>query len=368
VVFEPVDVPHADDAGLKNHSGPNPRLERVGLGAENPVYASQGPALMGAWYNENDPAAAEWLRELIRAGLIAPGEVDERSIVDVGPGDIRGFTQCHFFAGIGVWSYALRQAGWPDDTPVWTGSCPCQPFSAAGRRRGGTDERHLWPAWFRLIRELRPQHVFGEQVASKDGLAWFDVVSTDLEGAGYAVGACDTCAAGFGAPHIRQRLYFVADAASSRCGAGRAAKEGDGRNASWVKSSGLCSAGRVADSPEPRQQGSRQHGSGPPPLSARSEQHGIVGDPLGAGLEEWKRQPEDSGQERETVERNSEACNGFWADAEWLPCRDGKYRPVKPGISPLAARTAGRVGLLRGYGNALCAPQAQAFIEAFLEG
>jgi hypothetical protein len=75
-----------------------------------------------AYYNEHDPFAAAWLRELIKAGQIALGEVNERSIEDVLPSELKRFTQCHFFAGIGVWSYALRQAGWPDDRPVWTGS------------------------------------------------------------------------------------------------------------------------------------------------------------------------------------------------------------------------------------------------------
>ena len=164
---------------------------------------------MAAYYNEHDPYAAQWIRNLIAAGHVAPGEVDERDIRDVHPDDLRGFTQCHFFAGIAVWSHALRSAGWEDDRPVWTGSCPCQPFSAAGRRGGTADERHLWPHWFHLIAECRPPAVLGEQVASKDGLAWFDLVQADLEGAGYAVGASDLCAAGFSGAHIRQRLYFV---------------------------------------------------------------------------------------------------------------------------------------------------------------
>lgn len=119
-----------------------------------------------AYYNEFDKQAAAWLRELIKEGLIADGEVDERSITDIVPDDLSGFRQHHFFAGIGGWSYALRLAGWPDDKPVWTGSCPCQPFSTAGNRKGKTDDRHLWPHFFRLIREFRPETIFGEQVAS----------------------------------------------------------------------------------------------------------------------------------------------------------------------------------------------------------
>lgn len=174
--------------------------------------------MSAAYYNEIDPFAAEWLRRLILFGHIAPGDVDERDIRDVSPDDLRGYEQHHFFAGIGVWSYAARRAGWADDRRLASGSCPCQPFSAAGSRGGFADERHLWPSFHHLIRECGFPVVVGEQVASKDGLAWLDLVSADMEGSGYAGGAVDLCAAGFGAPHIRQRLYFawLADAARQR--------------------------------------------------------------------------------------------------------------------------------------------------------
>lgn len=194
---------------------------------------------MSAYYNEIDPFAAAWLRELIKAGLIADGEVDERSIADVQPNDVRGFTQCHFFAGIGGWSYALRLAGWPDDRPVWTGSCPCQPFSVAGRRKGGSDARHLWPVWFPLINECRPSGVFGEQVAGKAGRSWLDGVLFDLEGAGYTVAAADLCAAGVGALHARQRLWWGAHANGLRSqGVGPASKE----SWTWEQLAGLVQA------------------------------------------------------------------------------------------------------------------------------
>jgi DNA (cytosine-5)-methyltransferase 1 len=169
-----------------------------------------------AYYNEWDAYAAEWLRNLIKAGHIAPGEVDERSILDVRPDDLRGFAQVHAFAGIGGWSLALRLAGVPDDCPVWTGSCPCQPLSGAGRRKGHADARHLWPAFHALIAECEPAIVFGEQVASQDGREWLAGVRLDLEDLGYACGAADLCAAGAGAPHTRQRLYWVADADKAR--------------------------------------------------------------------------------------------------------------------------------------------------------
>ncbi len=169
-----------------------------------------------AYYNENDPYAAQWLRSLIGAGLIAPGDVDERDIRDVRGGDLGGYDQCHFFAGIGGWGYALRLAGWGDDRPVWTGSCPCQPFSSAGQGKAADDERHLWPVWFSLIRECRPAVVFGEQVEAAVGWGWLDLVFADLEAEGYACGAAVLPACSVGAPHIRNRVWFVGDTDAAR--------------------------------------------------------------------------------------------------------------------------------------------------------
>lgn len=152
------------------------------------------------------------------AGQIARGIVDDRPIERVKPEDLRRFTQCHFFAGIGGWSLALRLAGWPDDDPVWTGSCPCQPFSSAGKRLGLDDERHLWPIFFRLIAECCPVTIFGEQVAAAVNHGWLDQVTDDLEAVGYAVGSVAFPAEAVGAPHRRERLYFVADSDRPQCG------------------------------------------------------------------------------------------------------------------------------------------------------
>lgn len=165
---------------------------------------------MTTFYNDVEPSACAWLKALSKKNLISPGDVSETPIQQLNSDDLTRYTQCHFFAGIGGWSYALRLAGWPDDVPVWTGSCPCQPFSTAGAKRAEADKRHLWPEFRRLISECKPPVVFGEQVASKRGRDWLAGVRAELERTGYEVGAADLCAAGVGAPHRRQRLFWVA--------------------------------------------------------------------------------------------------------------------------------------------------------------
>ena len=260
---------------------------------------------MAAYYNEIDPFAAAWLRELIKAGLIANGEVDERSIADVQPEDVRGFTQCHFFAGIGGWSYALRLAGWPDDRPVWTGSCPCQGYSAAGKQKGAADARNLWPAWFRLIREPGRR-------------------SVRRRGGGIG-----------GAAQERQRL-----------------RDDVGHGGEFVGLAESMHAERRSVDVH-REDGRDGEDSG------RSEARGEPGT-CGEVRELANAEPQ-----QETHSRSS--SHSFWSDAEWIYCRDGKWRPVEPGTFPLAHWLSGRAGRLRGYGNAIVPQVAAAFIGAYLE-
>jgi DNA (cytosine-5)-methyltransferase 1 len=271
---------------------------------------------MAAYYNDSDPYVCQWLRNLIAAGLIAEGDVDNRSITEVRADEIRGYTQCHFFAGIGGWSLALRLAQWPDERPVWTGSCPCQPLSGAGQRKGHADQRHLWPAFHRLIAECRPAVVFGEQVGGALGLEWLAGVRADLEESGYACGCANLPACGVGAPHRRERLWFVADA------------DGGG---------------------EQRQQ---------------PQDGGAVADTDGHGWGGWSQ----TGG-RQTRDDDAGGRDGMepWSGAEWLIGSDGKARRAQSGVRLLASGVQQRASKLRAYGNAIVPRVAAEFIAAFME-
>lgn len=306
-----------------------------------------------ALYNEVDKYAAQWLRNLIEAGLIAPGDVAECSIEDLTPNDLRPYNQVHFYAGIGVWSYALRSAGWNDARPVWTFSEPCQPFSAAGKRGGTSDERYLRPATHHLIRVCRPPVCFGEQVASKDGLGWLDTLQADMEGEGYAIGAFDTCSAGHGVEweasqagewlrraihdcddpwtkaqlgdfadfargnfsegghHIRQRLRFVAERLQHT--------ESDRRvewrpEPGWRRAPGGCGPDGLADASDRERNGLAE-------LRGSERDRANAGWSEGSGGAAARRNDGRLGDDDEGLEGQR---NGHQAEIE----RDGAVRPV----------------------------------------
>lgn len=375
----------------------------------------------GTYYNDNEPYVCRWLENLILFNILPNGVVDCRPIQEVTANDVQGFTQCHFFAGIGGWAYALHLAGWPNDSsyPIWTGSCPCQPFSVAGKREGEKDSRHLWPEFARLIRKRRPSIVVGEQVASADGRVWLSRVRSDLERMGYAVGGADLCAAGVGAPHIRQRLWWVADTDKGQCGLFTKG-QGSGHNRqtsgrdesdSEFESSGITSG--VADCTDSRLeerqgQSTRQkretverssaahgvpdtttdrrqqmdsntyrseNGSDPQVRSAGSTVRGDV-DSVGVPKRDTRNsrriadEPDES--VRETDERAStksrRSSDTHWSDSQFHPCLDGKYRriPTQPALFPLAHRIPGRISKLRAIGNAINPQVAAEFIHAYM--
>ena len=378
------------------------------------------------YYNEWDSFAAAWLKELIKDGLIPDGEVDSRSIADVEPSDLKGFTQCHFFAGIGGWSRALQLAGWSPDRPVWTGSPPCQSFSTAGKGKGKDDARHLWPVFFNLIRECQPPTVFGEQVAAAIRFGWLDDLQTDFEREGYASAAAVLPAGGIGAPHKRDRLFFVANSHSERLQRRQEARqqcskfECDNRSEirPFARSSAAVSS--VADSNSSQRQGrrlssgidseydfirsdeayscladsssngqQRQREVGRPigseESSDREVDRAINDGRLGSSVSSCSEKPlgdtEHDGSYKAKIGRSTgsgEAKGGmlepersdslFWGSSEVIYCRDGKYRPIptEPALFPLANGISNRVGILRGAGNAIVPQAAAEIIKAYL--
>ena len=352
------------------------------------------------YYNEIDPAAAQWLRELMDDGLIPRGDVDERSICDVQPNELAGYVQCHFFAGVGGWALALRIAGWPDDRPCWTGSCPCQPFSSAGKRKAQQDERHLWPDWRRLIIAQRPEVIWFEQVASPEVVGtkleaafivavqagdyaranklahklwrssslhyferWIDGVFADLETADYSGRFEILGAHSVNSPNIRLRLFGMADLQQER---------------TWSGIAGI----------EKKEEFRRDR------LAIDGEPCGM-GNMLSEGLQGLDRHGDGSGEpgRLETKAAGSTpptSCVNPWSDFHIIPCRDGKYRripalpesilqrmadgiPVSVGdmrpesAFPLTRWREGRTTLLKGFGNAINPYVAAEFIKASIE-
>ena len=288
-------------------------------------------------YNEIDKKKCAALSQLMKDGHIRKGEIDDRSIRDVSESDYKDFERCHFFAGVGLWDYALNLALWPEGRRVWTGSCPCQPYSTAGRQKGKADDRHLWPEWERLIIQSEIPTVFGEQVASAISHGWLDDVYQGLEAQDYAVGSSVLSASAVGAPHKRERLFFVANAKDNGC---------DGRSKDFE-----------------RERTTHQQIIQP---QVRRELigHGDVGDTFNARPQGHPKYGEDSTKPRRF---DTQTERSAWSTGVWIDCPDGKQRLVEPGIPLLADGYSERVGLIHAAGDAIVPQVAAGFIQAAYE-
>lgn len=378
------------------------------------------------YFNENDKFPAQWLRN-----LFPQAHVDQRDIRDVKPADVAGFRRCHFFGGIGGWEYALQLAGWPSEWPVWTGSCPCQSLSCAGKRKGEKDERHLWPEFHRLISECRPATIFGEQTASGDGREWLDGISLDLEELGYAIGSADLCAASVTAPQARQRLWWMAIARCAdvqRRGKCREASRANGENESEAQqrerlvldigdSGEAVGLGYSVCSEYEREQISKLEGIEVTDTDGDGRSRGVgntestghsrsqhtgtfskeadersrlfgVGRSIKTGGMDGAAALRRTGSDGTNEQECGPGSPSAWCDFRIIACRDGKYRRVstEPEAFPLAngiPRDMGRrfpklrsvaasarnnrVGRLKGYGNAIVPQVAAVFIQCAME-
>jgi DNA (cytosine-5)-methyltransferase 1 len=297
------------------------------------------------FYNEWDKGAAAWLKELMNMQLIGNGVVNERSITDIQANELVGYRRLHFFAGIAGWELALQLAGWPEELPIVTASLPCQPFSVAGARKGKDDDRHLLPHFIELVKQCHWPIIFGEQVPGAIKHGWLDDLQHHLGMEGYTVGASVLTAAGAGAPHIRQRLYWVAYTNGQQV-----ISTNEGRF--YAKSSGSSRMGNAA-----------LYGH-----AACEVGRGVSAGEAKRGLQQFER------------------SSANWSDCEWLYCRDNKHRPIKPGIKPLvdglpkgmvrssdksaqinADETSKAWAMrLKGYGNAIVPQVAAEFIKSFM--
>lgn len=318
---------------------------------------------MVSYYNENDPYCAEWLRNLVLVGLLPEGDVDDRSISDVDPSDLIGYDQCHFFCGIAGWPLALQIAGWPEDREVWTGSCPCQGLSNAGKRLAASDPRHLWPDFFALIRARRPLRIIGEQVASKLGRDWFDGVRADLESVAYVSGIVDIPACSVNAPHIRNRLWWVAEAGY--------VGNGDSKRSGWDSRDVFGS--QTASRGERTFDGHSADGiiaTSQNGLSNVTLVHGqSIGRGEGQSESELRSGRSTSGSTSGTSSPSSDRPSpaGYWDEHEWIACADGKQRRVKPGVHLLVNGAAARIPRIRASGNAIVPALAAEIIKAWME-
>lgn len=261
-----------------------------------------------SFYNDFDPSASRWLDNLQRNNKIPKGVVSSMSITDID--EVGDYQYAHFFAGIGGWPLALQLAQLETDLKVWSGSCPCQPYSVAGKQKGTNDERDLWPVFNRLINKERPDLIFGEQVASAIRHGWLDRLTCDLEDGGYLVLSAVLSANLLGAPHERRRLFWGA-----------------------IKQDLLEN-----------------------PNSFRHTWWCPLGDPS------WC-----SGYLQEHSEERLSSSKSFWENGEWLEGTEGKSFLVEPRTFPLCNGVPYRLELLRGYGNAIVPQLGALFVTSFLD-
>ena len=251
---------------------------------------------------------------------------------------------------------------------IITGGFPCQPFSVAGKQKGTSDDRHLWPEMFRIIKEFKPRWVIGENVPGiiniQDGVV-FETVCTDLESEGYEVQTFNIPASAVGAPHQRKRIWIVANSRRTLRQRSSIREENENEirkeNADMFKRSSSSSESNVANA---KGEGTRENDKG---LWSRTS--GVSGGQRTSGTKEKLANTDSEGLEGQRQSSGQFSEKFFTSDNSEGQQRtmDQGWWSVEPNVGRVAHGVPGRVHRLKALGNSIVPKIAEEIGRAIIK-